>query len=424
MNEKLIRRAAVKYRNWMVAESQQLAPAYKERILGHLNMITDRSNQMRTWIERFFRGTTQRIQIDPFNSEVRYKGIVNPGVYKDIVTEMIPDLRKNITLHLEATGSMLKAAVKNTPITPLSLREAIEEIRIVSKTWSKVKFRANTLSVLITDVTLCDEEEVNLGSFWVNLDLTNPIEGLDIESVDEIQSEGGYYHPHVKHDNLCSGDGDLPMNDAICQGRLEDFFRVVEAILRTYNPESPHEELTEWYNPHHEGEFYCDRCEEWRDDDVSCWCDGCNTQYCDCCDVGGGCCTKCEEWRCSECSTTCNDCGGVVCKKCDNCDNFCENCKLDFCSSCMVTCVSCQFSYCASCTQSCASCGETACDECKVECSNCGDDCCPDCVDKNCEDCEDSICKSCQGTCDDCGTSMCQSCEEEHNCLLAEVNDG
>jgi hypothetical protein len=412
-NKKLIRRAAFKYYNWMMTESKHSATLYGDTVLSPLRGTPENLAEMKKWITRFLNGISPRIQVDPWDG-TECIGISNPDVYKTIATGMIPNLGNDIIEDINIAIARLKITVEKTTITPFSLKEAIEEIIIITKAWEKVSFRDDILSVLVTGVSLEDENEtVSLGDFWVHLDLTHPLGSPNVESVDKIESENGFYHPHVSGDDeLCGGDGDLLMNEALCQGRLEDYFRIAEAVLRTYNSNSPHENLCEWSNPSHEGDNYCDRCEKWRDGDSTYYCEGCDRTYCENCDLGGGCvCNECGEWRCGECSSSCKACR----------ETSCYGCNENHCIYCLDSCISCNNHCCESCTQSCTNCGDVTCNDCMETCESCEDNCCSECIDKNCSECNKNICKECQMTCDHCGIAMCVSCLDEHKCLLAEI---
>lgn len=436
MNEKLIQRAAIKYRNWMVSQSQVGIRTAVGEVSNSLDDVVKKSAQMYEWVRRLSKISTQRIQRIKWegHKEEVYGGIVCPSVCKKIATNMIPDLGNDISVHAEYIATRLKNGAEQKIVIPLSLKDAIDEIRVITNAWEKVEFRGNILSVLIKDVTLNDgHEDVYLGNFWVHLNLTNPLANRKVESIDRIESTKGFSHPHVKGTRLCIGAGGLSSKDALCQGRLEDYFIIVEAVLRTYNEESPHEELNKWYNTDREGQFLCDRCEEFRDNDSSCWCYGCENTYCDlCCD--GGCCAECEQWFCGECATSCNECGETLCI---GCSVGCSGCHNGYCSSCLSNCAVCEESHCNSCKSACAYCGDPVCEGCTTTCGCCNDNCCDDCMDETCHQCGEDICKGCQTACDDCnkticdncyenscehcGTQMCGNCEHEHNCLLQKV---
>jgi len=436
MNEKLIRRAAIKYRNWLLSQARSPVNFGKTSVLESLSRVSDKASQMEVWARRFFTGSTQRVQRNKWDTEPHI-GIVCASAYERIATTLIPDLGLDVIHSTQSATAMLKSLTTKQVVTVLSPKEAIDEIRVVVNAWPEVEFRGNVLSVRINNVNLDDgTEEVYLGDFWIRINLTCPLDSLRIDSISQIESQGGYTHPHVSSTKLCIGAGGLPSQDALCQGRLEDFFRVVEAVLRTYNDASPHERLSEWYDPDHEGQFYCEGCDEWRSDDSGCWCEGCQYNYCEYCDTCGGCCTECGEWRCGECSTSCHGCQETLCH---GCGSTCHGCDNQMCSSCVSGCAICDGTYCDECKSACAYCGDPVCNTCMITCGCCEDECCSACVDERCEECSQDICKGCQASCSECdktvcnrcndnscehcGTPMCGSCEGEHNCLLEGVTN-
>jgi len=438
MNEKLLIRAAIKFRQWMIEQSQRPPDTFA---LGNqiIDVIT-KSHEIQKWTRRFVQGLTKRVQVSEYPPHNKSYGISTPSVYKDIATHMVPDLCENITCNMGYISGIIKsmAEPEKDVVTPLSPREAYEEIRIINDVWPDTEYKNGILSVIFRKVVLEDgREEVDLGDFRIDLHLGKPIDGLSVKSLSYLESERGFFHPHVSGERLCTGNGGLSMVDALCQGRLEDYFRVVEAIVRTYNDVSPYEPLTEWYDPQHEDQFFCEDCDAWRPDESSCFCDGCGHSYCDNCDTSGGCCTDCGNWRCGECSNDCADCGEVVC---NNCNNTCDGCGYCLCEKCVSSCVACEEYFCSKCcSECCAYCGDKMCGGCTIKCGCCEDNCCKQCVDDNCCQCDVGICKGCDTTCyecgetvcrtcvdnecEGCGNSMCKTCVEEHTCLLQEVND-
>jgi len=435
MNDKLMRRAAIKYREWLMAQERSPVQSSRDNILNNIDRAKSKTDQVEKWASRFFKGSAIRIQQSPWDQRV-HEGIICPSVYKRIATDMIPELGEDAIYSLKHVLETIKSlAMKKVVIVP-SPREAIEEITAITNCWPDVEFKGGTLSVRIDAVSLEDEdEEVDLGDFWIHLDLHRPLDGLRIESISYVESENGFTHPHVYGSKLCIGAGRLPSVDALCQGRLEDYFLIVEAVLRTYNSMSPHEELRQWYNPSHEGKFYCEGCEEYRSEESSCWCEGCQTTTCEYCNEGGGCCTECGEWYCEECSNYCHGCEETLC---NHCATGCDGCDENFCSSCMGSCEACDNKFCKGCTEtSCAHCGDTVCESCIATCGCCKEVCCVNCVEDFCKECVTSICQGCSTTCDECGkvlcetceknscdecgTKMCETCEGSHTCLLSEI---
>lgn len=422
MEEKLIRRAAIKYQDWMTQEKNKPSYDGSQVTLNLAETITRRTKAIQRWNRRFITGMSQRIQTNKWEKGVVHRGIFNPNPYKRIATKLIPDINERVIKDIKLLTDALREMTKETEITPLSLKEAIEEIRIIDQAWENVKFRSNVLSVLIKNVVLSDgNEEVGLGSFRICINLSDPIEDKSIESINQIESSGGYYHPHVRHSKLCTGNSGIPAKFALYQGRLEDYFRIVEATLRTYNENSPHEDLIQWYNPSREDEFYCDGCSEWMllGDEV--YCERCSTQRCDGC-AGGGCCCDCDNWRCDECVTSCNECGETIC---NDCVIKCSECANNYCMSCLGACVTCEATYCRSCMDVCDNCGDSVCNDCSNKCLICEETFCSTCiVDEACLGCGKSgICTRCnENRCEHCGVNMCEDCSGEHNCLLANVS--
>jgi len=418
MNEKLIRRAAMKYRNWLLSQVQSPIQSSEASVLSSLHRVNSKATQMEIWAKRFFAGSTQRIQQNQWDNE-QHMGIVCASAYERIATTLIPDLGLDVIHFTQSATKMLKSLVTKQVVIVLSPKEAIDEIRVVVNAWPEVKFKGNILAVRINNVNLKDDsEEVYLGDFWIRINLTCPLNSLRIDSISQIKSPDGYTHPHVSDTELCIGAGGLPSQDALCQGRLEDFFHVVEAVLRTYNENSPHEPLDEWYDPDHEGKFYCEECGEWRLEESRRWCNDCKVEYCEYCYTGGGYCTGCDEWHCDDCNTFCSSCGETLCRRCEN---TCGGCGDSMCPSCLSICAVCNDTYCDECKSACVYCGDSVCRNCMTTCGCCGDECCSACVDETCEECGKDICKGCQTTCEHCGTSMCGSCKREHNCLLEGV---
>src|SRR5690606_18801456 len=102
--------------------------------------------------------------------------------------------------------------------------------------------------------------------------------------------------PHVQDEGLCEGEGRQTLRSALEQGRLFEFFLVVERILNTYNAGSAYVSLDEWNG------VSCDDCGRTTNEDDS---------------------VSCQE--CGTCS-------------CDDCYRYCESCSESFCAGCAVLC--------------------------------------------------------------------------------------
>ena len=406
MKDKLIHRAATAYHKWMCEQESDETETVTWSIARDLQTTMSRTEEMLRWVKAYK-------QIIAPNR--RSKRLIVKGACKSIIDEMLPELCSDANICISRVSSYLDMiSSENTEdktINTPSILEIFQEIKAINEAWPDTTFRDGKLTVFIEDVKLCDEqEEVSLGSFEVILNLTSPsdINSLNITSVDCEQSGAGYYHPHINDTTLCKGRGEDIMCNALCQGRLEDYFRIVESILRTYNSVSPYVPLSDWYNPNHEGEFFCERCDEYRPEDESTYCSGCENSYCYNCEEGGGTCTECSEWRCDDCTVSCQDCYEPVCEACRTC---CSNCANTSCSSCLEECAECCNKSCSRCRETCSGCNKEVCDECNRECDCCGSPCCDECLVEKCTRCSGTICGECEKTCDNCEKILCTDCK-------------
>lgn len=422
MNKKLIRRAAYYYRRWMINQTQNSILLWQDSILSRMDNIITKTQNMSKLLKNFFSGVKGWLIIGK-GANNEYTDIQSYEMYNYMGAKTIPCVASDTTATIQRMMSLLKQSMSYIQSEPISLKQAIEEISVINDSWPEVDFRDGILCVKVKNISLDDgNETVKLGDFHIELHL-NPLSNkLDIVSIDKIASSGGYYHPHVSTSNkLCSGAGADLMEDAINQGRLEDYFRIVEAILRTYNEQSPYNVLNEWYNPDHDGCVLCESCDTWiQEDNISC-CARCELYTCDTC-IGYCECKICGEWCCSDCYANCKHCDGTICNVCFI---TCCSCNSTHCPGCSDECPGCNMKICSECANECSSCGKTHCSECLSEqCSECEGVTCGEC-ETICSSCDRLICSDChENECDHCGIDMCSSCEETHKCILEKVNNG
>ncbi len=132
-------------------------------------------------------------------------------------------------------------------------------------------------------------------------------------------------HPHVSDDQLCEGEGQAAIRQALAAGRLYDFFTIVNQTLATYNELSAYIPLRRWHGTE------CTQCGYVPDPDDASSCERC---ACDLCEECGGSCGDCGNCCCADCTATCGDCGDTFCgaclRRCAQCHNhFCEECLDD-----------------------------------------------------------------------------------------------
>ena len=198
----------------------------------------------------------------------------------------------------------------------------------------EIDLQKNTVSVSTDEITL---EGIELGRFRVQLDIPDLSRGrgyyrVTARSPNRAASRDDATHPHVLDNQLCEGEGAIPLQMALRTGRLSDFFLIVDRTLHTYNADSAYVSLRDW-----EDQTTCECC----GDSVPDY----NRSFCD----------ACEHDTCDECSTSCTHCGRSACDRCIQC---------------------------------CPECDQQACDACLTPCRTCQGRCCPDChTDSLCEDC-------------------------------------
>jgi len=239
-----------------------------------------------------------------------------------------------LSLQLKSIADM--ARQRKTPRPRASLKDILGDLDALVDEFPDVRWdlKAKSLSVVTEPVQLND---VALGRFEIlleyrNLGRTRPYRVIALDP-HPAAGESGTPHPHVRHDDLCEGDGRAPIQLALRQGRFYDLFVLIDQILKTYNADSAYVPLSRW-----EG-------------------------------------------------TACPDCGSVVS---DDDTQGCEDCQSDACSECATTCASCHRSLCASCQDACRTCGDIFCRGCLSSCSGCSDDYCASCLEAGrCGDCQE-----------------------------------
>lgn len=198
----------------------------------------------------------------------------------------------------------------------------------------QIDLQARTMSVVTEPIVL---EHVDLGRFEILLRWDRPDDELiyDVVALDanSASTDSDITHPHVREQQLCEGDGRLPIRLALLQGRLLDFFVLVRQVLNTYNADSAYVQLDRW---HGRG---CPDCGLVVHADDS------------------TCCERCDSDICNECSSCCRDCGRSCCSECRA---MCPACEQDHCRLCLRKCSRCGSGVCPSCLTSgvCPNCQE------------------------------------------------------------------
>ena len=242
---------------------------------------------------------------------------------------------------LHATNSLqeqlttIRDALATKPPMAPSCSDIHADLAALDAEFSKVQVdRKRRLLSVHTDAI--DIEGVELGSFKIRLHwekLSHTL-SFDIEACEPnpASEHAGTIHPHVQNNTLCEGEGRNAIRAALHEGRLFDFFTIVNSILHTYNPESAYARMEEWESVscngcgrtmHTDDEHSCEACSTTSCLDCTTGCTDCGDRYC--CDCISEC-EVCDEPACTACLRKCNHCDETCCKSCINNDNLCEEC--------------------------------------------------------------------------------------------------
>ncbi len=218
------------------------------------------------------------------------------------------------------------------PAVP-SLRLLLEELQATAAEFGDLVWEEGEIGVTTDPVTL---DDIELGRFQIRLQLDRvgtdaPYRVRALEP-NPAASCSDTTHPHVNGERLCAGEGRGAIAAALAEGRLFDFFMIVNRILHTYALGSAYTELENWHG------VSCQDCDSSIDADDACACTHCDQRVCGdclcCCNGCGdgycsGCidrCYRCEEPTCSECLAACRHCRRNVCESCRD-DGVCETCR-------------------------------------------------------------------------------------------------
>jgi len=228
----------------------------------------------------------------------------------------------------------LARPVNKTPM----LRDLMAEFAQLEDEFGDVAFDMENITISITTEAI-ELDDTYLGEFKIE---------LRVDKLTESHRMSPYYvialdphpaatssdvtHPHVSNDILCEGDGHTAICMALEQGRICDFFNMIESILNTYNPDSPYVPLSEWtgrpcydcgYICDNESSYYCSCCDQDFCESCSSYCRMCDETICLGC---AGKCECCEELICKHCAQQCVECGRYCCDQCLE-DGICQSCQ-------------------------------------------------------------------------------------------------
>ena len=235
-----------------------------------------------------------------------------------------------LKLSLEEHASEVQACLRTltsreSQKPPITVRTIYDELCALDDEFTEVKLdqRGKTLSVVTEPVIL---EDVYLGAFEIQLDWAGLPEqqSYDVIALDARPAalSESTTHPHVQENVLCSGEAKVPISRALAEGRLLDFFQIVNNTLHTYNSSSAYVALEDWDG------IPCADCGTGTNEDYRTSCAACDCTLCDGCASS---CNDCCDSLCCECSCQCRCCDDVYCR---HCLKTCPHCSARVCSSC------------------------------------------------------------------------------------------
>lgn len=218
----------------------------------------------------------------------------------------------------------------------LRLQDVLAEFKQIEDEFGAITIDlpSRTLSVTTEPIIL---EGYNFGEFRLSIDwkkLSRAQSAIEVTALTPhpAQKKPDVHHPHVRHNEICMGNGEEPIGDALIEGRLAEALMMLQSILLTYNAESPYAPIEEWVEP----EDICPVCEDQVGNRFVCGCRSivcractsvchvCNKRKCDRCAPE---CSECNTHICSTCSLAAEDEDGYVC--CNACAQHCEACDSD-----------------------------------------------------------------------------------------------
>lgn len=231
--------------------------------------------------------------------------------WHDAAQRIRPQLVRHLSELQKAIARTLAWENQQRAPTCPSLRELYAEFEGLREDFpeAELDLQDKTISVTTEPIML---EYMSLGAFRIELDLKGVSEPLSYKVIATdpcpASNDEDVTHPHVRNETLCEGEGTLPINRALDDGRLGDFFQIVSQVLETYNPGSAYVDLESW-------------------DGTSCVACGYSLSS----DEGSRCSISGDD-VCSECAVFCPDCENDFSP--DYTDR-CNSCGEDYCQHCL-----------------------------------------------------------------------------------------
>ena len=269
------------------------------------------------------------LPVTPWQESVRLAKLIRKAQAHDYVhatehlLQQFLETQQTLISRLTALQQELNPSSNASPLSTVS--DLYLDLKALHEEFASVEYdRHNHQLTVTTDEIVLDD--LHLGPFAIVLecDQLGNVSPFRVEATDANPASGSSRttHPHVQDDTLCEGEGRVPLERALSQGRLFDFFLIVRQILGSYNPDSAFVRIDEWHG------LTCQDCGSTVDADDR---DSC---------------LRCESDLCSDCSYGCQSCSE---RFCNGCTEACEVCHEYYCQACLQTCSECELLYCEGC---------------------------------------------------------------------------
>ena len=221
---------------------------------------------------------------------------------------------------IERLSCQLQEELRQRPFAGDS--DLYRDLVALAEEFAAVEYRDAQKLLCLTTAPL-SLEGIDLGPFEIRLDCRGrdslPSYKVIALAPNPASSNADVTHPHINDGQLCEGDGRRAIASALAEGRLFDFFTIVNQLLHTYAEGRAYVELDSWYG------VACQDCGGTVDEEE---------RYC---------CSRCDQTICGDCTTSCGRCGEAFCCNCTTC---CPDCEQPFCSSCLLRCHRCERDVC------------------------------------------------------------------------------
>ena len=279
--------------------------------------------------ENLSRGTNRiRDSAEKLQRLVRSLEVASSRDWREAQRLSVGDCQNAIRLTEKLLEEMRQALTESARKADVKPKDVFLDLKVIQEEFDELQYDAKNkqLSVVSKSIQL---DETLLGRFRIELQLDSlsgssvgfyEVFAIEPNAADTNES---VTHPHVEANRLCEGDAQPTIRLALQQGRLFDFFQIVQQVLGTYNPSSAYVQLSDWTGVQCRDCGFASSLDDSRD------CSDCGSGIC--CECVRECDT-CSNQLCGDCHDTCDDCCEVICK---NCTETCENCKEIFCNDCM-----------------------------------------------------------------------------------------